>query len=106
MMRLKDIPLLLEELTDDSAAAISGGLSIGRLRPLSSLPLIGQGVNGFLNRGGNQTGTSGNETGTSGNETGTNSPEAFLLEVSEAKQLASEEKDLAKELVEIIEEEL
>jgi hypothetical protein len=96
MTTLKDIPLPVEELTDESAAAISGGLSVGR--PLSRLPSIGQGVNGFPSRGGNQTGTSGNETGT-------NSPEAFLLEVREAKELANEEKDLAKELLEIIEEE-
>jgi hypothetical protein len=98
MTKLKDIPLPVEELTDESAAAISGGLSVGRLRPLSSLPSIGQGVNRFPSRGGNQTGTSGNETGT-------NSPEVFLQEVSEAKQLATEEKDLAKELLEIIHEE-
>lgn len=62
------------------------------LRPLSSLPWIGQEKNVFPSRG--------------GNETATNSPEAFILEVSKAKELANEEKELAKELLETIEEEL
>jgi hypothetical protein len=90
MTRLKDIPLPVQELTDESAAAISGGLSVGGLRPLSSLPWIGQEKNVFPSRGGKAT----------------NSPEAFILEVSKAKELASEEKELAKELLETIEEEL
>jgi len=83
MARLNDIPLPVEELTDESAAAISGGLSEGSLRPLPRLLGISQGMN-VLSNG-------------DGNEMETKIPEESIQE-------ASEEKEHAKELIALIKE--
>jgi hypothetical protein len=83
MARLNDLPLPVEELVDETAAAISGGFLGGSLQQIPRLTGIGQGMNVLPNGG--------------GNETETNSPEESIQE-------ASEEKELAKELIALIKE--